>query len=102
MPIINLPVERIERQKNAKDQGYADDRHIDRRLAEAVATIAFKTAPFFIVPSRRRWYQPTPPHPGVLVCPHFAGFHLLKLLPDGACSANNAHQFGPPSNAKRA
>ena len=28
MPIINLPVERIERYKNEQDEGYADDRHL--------------------------------------------------------------------------
>jgi hypothetical protein len=33
MPIINLPVERIERYKNERGQGYADDRHVDVRLA---------------------------------------------------------------------
>ena len=33
MPIISLPVERIERHKNAEDRGYADDRDIDPRLA---------------------------------------------------------------------
>ena len=52
MPIINLPVERIERHKAAKDQGYADDRHVDPSLAAAVATVLgsqkFKKVPFFI------------------------------------------------------
>jgi len=36
MPIINLPIERIERHKSAKDEGYADDRCIDARVATAV------------------------------------------------------------------
>jgi hypothetical protein len=29
MPIITLPIERIERHRDATGQGYADDRHID-------------------------------------------------------------------------
>jgi hypothetical protein len=52
MPIINLPVERIERYKDAKDQGYADDRHLNAGMARAIADVLgghkFKKAPFFI------------------------------------------------------
>jgi hypothetical protein len=39
MPIITLPVERIERHQNDNGQGYADDRDLNRRLAEAVITV---------------------------------------------------------------
>ena len=49
--IINLPVERIERYKDAKDRGYADDRHIDPRMAAAITDVlgghALRKAPFF-------------------------------------------------------
>ena len=38
-PIVNLPIERIERHSSKPEQGYADDRHVDPGLA---------------VPSRRR------------------------------------------------
>ncbi len=52
MPVVNLPVERMERHKNAIEQGYADDRNINPVVAEAVATILggeeFHKAPFYI------------------------------------------------------
>ncbi len=52
MPIINLPVERIERHKTAKDQGYADDSHIDPAASKAVVSVLgggeFRSAPFYI------------------------------------------------------
>ena len=52
LPIISLPVERIERYKDATDRGYADDMHLDPRLATAVTAVLgghqFKTAPFFM------------------------------------------------------
>jgi len=35
-PIINLPIERIERHSSRHEQGYADDRHIDPKLAVAI------------------------------------------------------------------
>lgn len=51
MPIINFPVERIERHVNAKNESYADDRINDPKLAEAVATILggqkLSKAPFY-------------------------------------------------------
>jgi hypothetical protein len=36
IPIINLPVERIEKHRNAQNDGYADDRCIDPKVAAAV------------------------------------------------------------------
>jgi hypothetical protein len=52
MPILNLPVERIERYKDETGQGYADDRHLNRALAEAVITVLggrpLRRSPFFI------------------------------------------------------
>jgi hypothetical protein len=36
VPIINLPIERIERHRNAKNVGYPDDRCIDSRVATVV------------------------------------------------------------------
>jgi hypothetical protein len=51
MPIINLPIERIERHRNAQDDGYADDRRIDPQVAAAVLdTLSgqrFSKAPFY-------------------------------------------------------
>jgi hypothetical protein len=51
MPIINLPIERIERHRSAKIEGYADDRHIDATITAAVDTILggqeFRKAPFY-------------------------------------------------------
>jgi hypothetical protein len=51
MPVVNLPVERMERHKDALEQGYADDRHIDPKAAEAIATILggqeLRKAPFY-------------------------------------------------------
>jgi hypothetical protein len=35
-PIINLPIERIERHSSRQEQEYADDRHIDSKLAVTV------------------------------------------------------------------
>lgn len=52
MPILNLPIERIERQTNNGDEeGYADDRHIDPKAVERFEQIiqrgALGGAPFF-------------------------------------------------------
>lgn len=51
MPIINLPVERIERHRDSEDHGYADDRHIDPQVTEAVMTALssqeLRQAPFY-------------------------------------------------------
>ena len=50
MPIINLPVERIFKQFNSGDIGYADDREINPKLSETIKTVlnrSFKDAPFF-------------------------------------------------------
>ncbi|MCC6948959.1 MAG: hypothetical protein IT539_14435 [Bradyrhizobiaceae bacterium] len=51
MPIINLPIERLERHRDARSEGYADDRHIDPRIMEAVTTVlsnqALQKAPFY-------------------------------------------------------
>jgi hypothetical protein len=51
MPIINLPIERIERHRSAEIEGYADDRHIDALLTVAVNTILggqeLRKAPFY-------------------------------------------------------
>lgn len=50
MPIINLPIERIERHIN-KTPGYADDRHISKDVERAFDTVIRKgslaNAPFF-------------------------------------------------------
>jgi hypothetical protein len=50
-PIINLPIERIERNRSRQEQGYADDRHIDPKLAVAVwqelGAKKLSEAPFF-------------------------------------------------------
>lgn len=50
MPIINLPIERIERQIN-KPPGYADDRHINDDAVQAFVDVirkgGFAAAPFF-------------------------------------------------------
>ena len=61
MPILNLPVERIERQiGQGNGQGYADDRHISRRAVEAFQrTIQSGTlgeAPFY-QPGAWRFFQ---------------------------------------------
>jgi hypothetical protein len=51
MPIINLPVERIERHRSTRNEGYADDRYIDATLTAAVDTILsgqeLRKAPFY-------------------------------------------------------
>ena len=50
-PIINLPIERIERNSSRSGQGYADDRHVDPKLAAAVwqklGGEELRKAPFF-------------------------------------------------------
>jgi hypothetical protein len=52
MPIINLPIERIERHKNAQIERYADDRSIDPRVAAAVLDTLggqkLSNAPFYL------------------------------------------------------
>ena len=50
-PIVNLPIERIERHSSRQGQGYADDRHVDPHLAVTVwrdlGGRKLKDAPFF-------------------------------------------------------
>jgi hypothetical protein len=52
MPIINLPIERIERHKNAQIEGYADDRSIDPKVAKTVLDTLggqrLSNAPFYL------------------------------------------------------
>jgi hypothetical protein len=53
MPILNLPVERIERQIGQGDgEGYVDDRHISSRAVEAfqrtIQRGTLSQAPFYI------------------------------------------------------
>lgn len=38
MPIVNLPIERIERHKNQASNAYADDRFLNKTLSNAVST----------------------------------------------------------------
>ena len=51
-PIINLPIERIERHHSKPDQAYADDRHVDPELAATVwrdlGGQKLRKAPFFV------------------------------------------------------
>lgn len=51
MPIINLPIERLERHKNNGSDGYADDRHIDVKVSAAVDQVLggqeLRRAPFY-------------------------------------------------------
>jgi hypothetical protein len=52
MPIINLPIERIERQNGTRFDGYVDDRMLDEALAQRMKTTLgskkVSSAPFFI------------------------------------------------------
>jgi hypothetical protein len=51
MPIINLPVERIERRRGAEDQHYANDRPIQPNIVAEVERVLgnnpLKSAPFY-------------------------------------------------------
>jgi hypothetical protein len=51
MPILNLPIERIQRHQDVAHEGYADDRHVDPALAKAVSKAlgaqTLKRAPFY-------------------------------------------------------
>ena len=51
IPIIALPIERLERHVGKKSEGYADDRFLDPRLAKTVSEVLgarrFADAPFF-------------------------------------------------------
>lgn len=75
MPIVNLPVERIERHRCAKKEGYADDRHIDAALTTAVDTILgaqqLAMAPFY---SHGAW--------SFARYAHDALFNVARSLPD--------------------
>src|SRR3954454_23275259 len=52
MPIVNLPIERIERNLRTESDGYADDRHIDPAISKAVEQVLggqeFRSAPFYV------------------------------------------------------
>lgn len=61
MPIINIPIERIERNLGLRDaEGYADDRHIDPEVAEAFEIVLKRgrlgQAPFY-EPDTWRFFQ---------------------------------------------
>ena len=69
MPIINLPVERLERHKNSTSDGYVDDRHIDTKVSAAVEQVLggyeLKRAPFFVQGEWRFTTRTTPPLPNI-------------------------------------
>lgn len=75
MPIINLPVERIERHRAATGQAYADDRHIDGEAATSITAVLggqeLGKAPFFGVGS---W--------SYVYCPKDALFNISNGLPE--------------------
>ena len=52
MPIINLPIERIERRVSARVEGYVDDHDLDtaltRRMQERLGAKPIRNAPFFV------------------------------------------------------
>lgn len=79
MPIVNLPVERIERHLAAIDQAYADDRHIDEGVsAEVLAVLGGQElgkAPFF-----------TPGAWSFVSCSNDALFNIANGLPDDIAS----------------
>lgn len=64
MPIINLPIERMERHKSPTGEGYADDRHINpdvvKELNEALGGRPVRRARFF-EPGSWRYYRAAPP-----------------------------------------
>jgi hypothetical protein len=79
MPIINLPVERIERNLAASEQGYADDRHIDEDAARAIGKVLggqeLLKAPFYIPGAWRFISCNKPPF-----------FNIANPLPDDIAS----------------
>ncbi len=75
MPIINLPVERIERHRLAQKEGYADDCHIDAALTAAIDTILggqeLRKVPFY---SQDAW--------SFASCSNETPFNIARSLPD--------------------
>jgi len=80
MPIINLPVERVERHRTVIDQGYADDRLIDGATAASITAVLggqkFCKAPFF---SPGSW--------SYVFCPSDALFNIANGLPEQLAEA---------------
>jgi len=75
MPIISLPVERIERHRAAIGQAYADDRLVDGDAAVSIMAVLggqeFGKAPFF---SPESW--------SYVFCPKEALFNIANGLPE--------------------
>jgi hypothetical protein len=75
MPIINLPIERIERYRSATIEGYADDRHINPALTAAIDTVLsnreLRKTPFY---SHGDW--------SFASYPNQTSLNLARLLPD--------------------
>jgi hypothetical protein len=69
MPIINLPIERIERCDGGENLHYANDRPIDPKAAEAITEILqkgfLKDAPFFVDGAWRFVNSDSPPFPNI-------------------------------------
>lgn len=64
MPIINLPIERMERHKSATGEGYADDRHLNgevvKELNKRLGGHPARQAPFFDAAAWRYHRAPPP------------------------------------------
>ncbi len=69
MPIINLPIERIERREGGEHRHYADDRKINPRSATAIDEILrrrrLREAPFFVDGVWRFACHKEPPFPNI-------------------------------------
>ncbi len=66
MPIINLPIERIEKRISAQVDGYVDDQHHDtvlaKRMQDCLGGKPIRNAPFF-VHGHWSYHQATVEHP---------------------------------------
>ena len=73
-PIINLPIERIERHRGEEIEGYADDRQLDLKLVSAIENAlgghSFGKSPFF---ENGHW--------GFASVPFREGYNLAAGLP---------------------
>jgi hypothetical protein len=69
IPIINLPIERIERREGGENRHYADDRQINPRAATAIVETLrrrrLREAPFFVDGVWRFACYKEPPFPNI-------------------------------------
>jgi hypothetical protein len=84
-PVLTLPIERVERHRGKKAEGYVDERHLSDRVAEAIERSLGGSAL-----ERSKFFQP-----GVwrfAAIPHAAGLNFARNFPEPLVEMLNKQQ----------